>query len=269
MVRGSPSMCMSTTPAPDAATTPAIRGSARMAETSLTMTAPAWRAASATPAFIVSTETGTPAFPASASMTGTTRASSSASATGSAPGRVDSPPTSIRSTPSATISIPRATAAPGSENRPPSEKESGVTFRMPITCVRSRTGRARSRQRQAAPLSTRGPSTRSSGTFQDHAVELADPVGGPDALAPVDVGLDDGDHRLLALQGEDEHRRAEVVEGPGEQEGPLVRELAQAIEMLRPVRGPALGRPLRVGGLDDETWLGVDHAADSFTALRG
>ena len=66
-------------------------------------------------------------------MTGSTRACSSAGSTGSAPGRVDSPPTSITSAPSATRRRPCAAASAGSRYRPPSENESGVTFTTPIT----------------------------------------------------------------------------------------------------------------------------------------
>ena len=59
------------------------------------------------------------------------------SRTGVAPGRVDSPPTSSTSAPAATSASPCATAASGSRNRPPSEKESGVTLTMPITAGRT------------------------------------------------------------------------------------------------------------------------------------
>src|SRR5262249_9126667 len=52
------------------------------------------------------------------------------------PGRVDSPPTSTQSAPSAKRASPAATAASASANRPPSEKESGVTLTTPITSVR-------------------------------------------------------------------------------------------------------------------------------------
>ena len=59
--------------------------------------------------------------------------SSSPAATGSDPGRVDSPPTSMIAAPSAASSRPRATADSVSAYRPPSENESGVTFTMPMT----------------------------------------------------------------------------------------------------------------------------------------
>ena len=74
-------------------------------------------------------------------MTGITRSSSSSRETGSCPGRVDSPPTSIRSAPASTIRRAWATARSRLLCRPPSEKESGVTFKMPITRVRRWMGR--------------------------------------------------------------------------------------------------------------------------------
>ena len=76
----------------------------RPAVTSLTIVAPARSAAAATTALLVSMLTGTAPSAASASTTGSTRRSSSSGATGSAPGRVDSPPTSRRSAPAATSS---------------------------------------------------------------------------------------------------------------------------------------------------------------------
>ena len=66
--------------------------------------------------------------------------SSSSSSTRVAPGRVDSPPTSTRSAPCATRSMPCLTAAVVSNQRPPSEKESGVTFTTPMTAQRSHSG---------------------------------------------------------------------------------------------------------------------------------
>ena len=73
-------MCTATHPAHPAAAT-----SQSDEETSLTSVAPASSAAAATAGFSVSIETRT--RPASASITGMTRASSTASGTGSAPGR--------------------------------------------------------------------------------------------------------------------------------------------------------------------------------------
>ena len=56
----------------------------------------------------------------------------------SAPGRVDSPPTSMRSAPAASIAQRRVDGRARDRARwPPSAKESGVTLRMPITSVRS------------------------------------------------------------------------------------------------------------------------------------
>src|SRR5688500_2244491 len=75
----------------------------------------------------------TPAFSARMpSITGITRRSSSRSVTGSAPGRVDSPPMSSRSAPSNASRRPWLTAASRSRNAPPSENESGVTLSTPM-----------------------------------------------------------------------------------------------------------------------------------------
>src|SRR4051794_17396826 len=65
-------------------------------------------------------------------MTGTTRASSSPSPTGAAPGRVDSPPTSMIAAPWTTVLPAWRTAASWSNHSPPSENESGVTLRTPM-----------------------------------------------------------------------------------------------------------------------------------------
>src|SRR5262249_33742206 len=63
------------------------------------------------------------------------RASSSVSATGVAPGRVDSPPMSTMAQPCAAIALAWAIAASAARKRPPSEDGSGVTLRMPITAA--------------------------------------------------------------------------------------------------------------------------------------
>ena len=91
--RGFPCICMTTRPQARSRTSPTIAGS-RKPDTSLTTAAPASRHASATAACRVSMLTHTPRA-ASSRTAGTTRASSSASVTGAAPGRVDSPPTSM------------------------------------------------------------------------------------------------------------------------------------------------------------------------------
>ncbi len=135
-----PRQCITTNGTPAVATTGTIAGSARPPLTSLTSTAPAATAASATEARMVSTDTTTPSA-ARPRTTGTTRRSSSSSGTREAPGRVDSPPTSTRSAPSAARSRPRLTATSVSNHRPPSENESGVTFTTPITAQRSHRGR--------------------------------------------------------------------------------------------------------------------------------
>src|SRR5690242_10026491 len=126
-------MCIATYPAPAPATTPSISGSAVPADTSLTIVAPARSAASATAAFVVSTLIGTSTRAATSEMTGSTRAISVSASTGSAPGRVDSPPTSSTAAPAPASSQAWATALAGATKRPPSEKESGVTFTTPMT----------------------------------------------------------------------------------------------------------------------------------------
>jgi hypothetical protein len=99
MVCGVPCMCMRMRPAPEAATVSIMAASPRRAVTSLTMSAPAASASRATAALLVSMEIGRSLCARMASMTGTTRRHSSAASTGSEPGRVDSPPMSMRSAP--------------------------------------------------------------------------------------------------------------------------------------------------------------------------
>src|ERR1700722_17283423 len=126
MVAGLPFRCMATHPPPCRAAT-----GHREADTSLISDAPACTAASATTSLVVSIDTLT--WPASASITGITRRSSSAVETGSAPGRVDSPPTSTMSAPSSTISCALMIARSLSNHLPPSENASGGTLMIPIT----------------------------------------------------------------------------------------------------------------------------------------
>jgi len=104
---------------------------------SLMMCTPASSAFRAVSALYVSIESGTCGNASrTARMTGMTRRISSSAGTGSCPGRVDSPPMSRISAPASTIRTACSTAASTAMYRPPSEKESGVTFRMPITSVR-------------------------------------------------------------------------------------------------------------------------------------
>ena len=112
--------------------------SRRSARTSLIMPAPAATAARMTSGRLVSIDTGTSTALAIAATTGTTRASSSSTVIGVAPGRVDSPPTSITSAPCSTSCFARATAASIDANSPPSEKESGVALRIAMMRQRSR-----------------------------------------------------------------------------------------------------------------------------------
>ena len=113
----------------------AIFSSAKPPLTSFTYVAPAAIAAFATSDLVVSTLITAPSLTNSV-ITGMTRFNSSSSLTRSAPGLVDSPPTSIMSAPSAINLRPCVMAAAGSRNFPPSAKESGVTFNMPKTKVR-------------------------------------------------------------------------------------------------------------------------------------
>src|SRR5215475_3560123 len=121
------------------ATTRAMSGSRCSPHTSLTMAAPCPSAQAAISALIVSIETGTPRATAAGS-TGASRSSSCSSDTGTAPpyGLVDSAPMSRMSAPSATSRCACAIAAAGLIKRPPSENESGVTLRTPITIGRPR-----------------------------------------------------------------------------------------------------------------------------------
>jgi hypothetical protein len=77
----------------------------------LTRLAPAAIAARITSGLLVSIEIGTVTLATSCSITGMTRASSSSTSTSAAPGRVDSPPTSMIAAPSPAIATPRCTAA--------------------------------------------------------------------------------------------------------------------------------------------------------------
>ena len=74
---------------------------------------------------MVSIEIGTRTRAASCSITGSTRRNSSASATGKAPGRVDSPPTSRISAPCSTSCNAWATAARASRNCPAVQERVG------------------------------------------------------------------------------------------------------------------------------------------------
>ena len=101
--------------------------------TSLRMCAPWSKAVRATSALRVSMEMGVLKLPAARrSRTGRRRRISSWAETGSWPGRVDSAPMSRMCAPSATSLWACSSAAAGSVYLPPSLKESGVRFRMPI-----------------------------------------------------------------------------------------------------------------------------------------
>jgi len=134
MSPGSPSICIRHTGKPVAAA--ACRAPSRRSErTSLINPAPRRATSVITIGADVSTEIITSSSRAMRSTTGATRSSSACGETTGAPGRVDSPPTSIRVAPARTIASAWRRAASSGAKRPPSEKESGVTLRMPITCV--------------------------------------------------------------------------------------------------------------------------------------
>lgn len=99
------------------------------------MEAPAFRASLATASLQVSMLMGTEISLDRPSITGMTRSISSSMDTRSENGRLDSPPTSIKSAPSSAIVMPCTTAFSLSRNRPPSEKESVVTLSTPMTWV--------------------------------------------------------------------------------------------------------------------------------------
>ena len=77
-------------------------------------------------------DTGISKFSFIISITGTTRSISSCMVICTCPGRVDSPPTSIIPAPSSIISATCCFAFSKLFHLPPSEKESGVTFKIPI-----------------------------------------------------------------------------------------------------------------------------------------
>ena len=97
------------------------------------MSAPAFIASSAVLALYVSIEIIISNFSLIALIIGTTLFISSSTPTGAKLGLVDSPPISIMSAPSLISSSACFTASSTSLNFPPSENESGVTFKIPIT----------------------------------------------------------------------------------------------------------------------------------------
>ena len=149
---------MAQTPQPLSAATAGMSASAVSAVMSLIASAPAARASRATAARKVSTDSGSLVCSASATITGSTRRSSSSRATGVAPGRVLWPPMSRRSAPSAASRRPCSTAWAGSKYRPPSEKLSGVTLTTPIRSGIGPAVRDRVRSFQASHLCTFLPS---------------------------------------------------------------------------------------------------------------
>ena len=108
------------------------------ARTSLIIPTPASAPANMTFGVLVSRDTSTSNRFLMQVMAPRTRSISSCSETASAPGRVDSPPTSKKEAPASTIVSAAWHKASKFrpeplKSAPPSEKESGVTLRMPIT----------------------------------------------------------------------------------------------------------------------------------------
>lgn len=112
----------------------AIFGSPLSAVTSFTMFAPACKACSATSDLYVSIEIGIFVNFRSSFIIGITLFNSSSNETSFEPGPVDSPPTSIMSAPCFSSSRALFSAFLRVLNSPPSLKESGVTFKIPIIC---------------------------------------------------------------------------------------------------------------------------------------
>mmetsp|Transcript_35949 Transcript_35949/g.101208 ORF Transcript_35949/g.101208 Transcript_35949/m.101208 type:complete len:249 (-) Transcript_35949:803-1549(-) len=102
IVSGVPLLCMMTIGTCSLATAGSMPGSNSPPETSFTMSAPAPTAACATAACRVSIEIGTSDASLSFRMTGIVLCSSTSTSTSLAPGRVDSPPTSMTEAPSPT-----------------------------------------------------------------------------------------------------------------------------------------------------------------------
>lgn len=136
MLRGSPFICIRQAATPPAATASSAPG-ARNALTSLIMAAPALIASRITSGFDVSTETDMFLLTSDCTI-GIIRLNSSSMLTGSLPGRVDSPPMSSQSAPSLTRRDACRSAPSVEAHKPPSEKESGVTFTIPITSGRGK-----------------------------------------------------------------------------------------------------------------------------------
>ena len=144
MVSGLPCACMRISGQAKSAASGSERLSKVSADTSFQISAPARMAASATSGLRVSMEIMGPISKSrvasrSSMMTGTVRRTSSLTLISSAPGRVLSPPMSIISAPWSISSNACFTATSRLSYRPPSEKLSGVTLRMPIICGRLKT----------------------------------------------------------------------------------------------------------------------------------
>ena len=141
-------MCI-TQQATDDCRTASIASTLAKPSTSLIMSAPRSITARMTSGFRVSTDRGTP-HSRKAFSTGCRRPNSASTGTTAAPGRVDSAPRSRRSAPSSIMRWAASMAADGSSHCPPSEKESGVRLRIPITNGRSSDNSKRPHRRNVA-----------------------------------------------------------------------------------------------------------------------
>src|SRR5690606_10828405 len=232
------------------ATCAPILTSAWPAETSLTMRAPAAMLAAATEARMVST-LSTTSSAARASTTGITRRSSSSSGTRGAPGRVDSPPMSMIAAPSATRRRPWAIASGALSCFPPSEKESGVTFRTPMTRVSSPPRRSGRPAGRCTGMVTASPSV-----DQGHGLAAGTRVvpehaahGAGDGAGPGGAHAAHRHAHVLRLDHDDRAGRTELVhQRIGDLEGePLLHlrasgvDVDQAGELAQPRDGAAAG----------------------------
>src|SRR5205823_136268 len=147
-----------------------------------------------------------------------------------------SPPTSTTSAPSATISRPRAMAASASSQRPPSEKESGVTFRTPMTSGRTNVN-------LPAPCAT---------TVLRAVDELQGFVAGGHAVAELPLHRrSDGDGAGLAHAA---HRHAEVLGLDDDEHTPRLQRLLDLLGDLG--REPLLDLGPPREGVDQAGQLG-------------
>src|SRR4029453_9618607 len=144
--------------------------------------------------------------------------------TGSAPGRVDSPPTSTSAAPSRCSPRPCTIASEGLKNLPPSEKLSGVTFSTPITAGRGKRSSRGTRgevTRRSLGDRGRGPASGSAPSrgVDSRGDEHRTPEFGPARTAPWNPVRDPPLHRhpelLRVVLGLQDAGRGQEPLGPG------------------------------------------------------